>query len=107
MFRKNYLQSISLLRERPGLQSIMYTAKYDFRCRARTVPSMCEAALQHKDANVNIILDFVHDMTSLTPLFLGHTPTSNLMIDPRSSLKFEKIKANKDSLTFNFSIHKT
>ena len=107
MLRKKYFQGTTLMRERPGLQSIMYTAKYDFCCRARTVPSMCAAALQHKNANVNIILDFVHDMTSLTPLFLGHKPTSNLMIDPRSPLQFEKIKANKDSLTFNLNIHKT
>ena len=107
MLRKKYFQGTTLMRERPGLQSIMYAASYDFKCRARTVPSMCEAALLHKHANVNLVLDFVHDMTSLIPLFLGHKPKSKLMIDPRSRLQFEKIKANKDSLTFNLNIHKT
>ena len=105
--RKSYLRRTPLMRERPGLQSIMYIERYDFRCRERIVPSMCEAALQHKNANVNLILDFVHDMISLTPLFLGHKPTSKLMIDARSPLQFEKIKANKDSLTFNLNINKT
>ena len=67
---------------------------------------MCERALQQKDANVNIILDFVTDLTYLTPLFLGHKPTS-VMIDSHSPEQFEKIKANKDSLTFSLNIYKT
>ena len=67
---------------------------------------MCERALQHKDANVNILLDFVTDLTSLTPLFLGHKPTS-VMTDSRSPEQFDKIKANKDSLTFSLNIYKT
>ena len=67
---------------------------------------MCERALQQKDANVNILLDFVTDLTSLTPLFLGHKPTS-VMIDKRSPEQLDKIKANKDSLTFSLNIYKT
>ena len=95
-----------LLKERPGLQNITYTAIFDYLGRQRLVPSMCERALQQKDANVNILLDFVTDLTFLTPLFLGHKPTS-VMTDSRSPEQFDKIKANKDSLTFSLNIYKT
>ena len=55
---------------------------------------------------MNLLLDFVNDLTKLTPLFLGHKPTS-VMIDTRSPEKFDRIKANKDSLTFNLNIYNT
>ena len=55
---------------------------------------------------MNIILDFVLDLTLPTPLFLGHKPTS-VMIDTRSLKKFEKIKANKDRKTLKFDIYST
>ena len=67
---------------------------------------MSERALQQKDANVNILLDFVIDLTTLTPLFFGQKPTS-VMIDIRSPEQFDRIKANKDSLTFSLNIYKT
>ena len=67
---------------------------------------MCEKALNYKYANVNLILDFVLDISILTPLYLGHKPTS-VMIDTRSSSQFERIRANKDSLTFSLNVFKT
>ena len=44
---------------------------------------MCERALQDKDAKVNIVLDFLLNLTTLTTLYLGHKPT-NVMIDSRT-----------------------
>ena len=67
---------------------------------------MCEKALHYKDANVNILPDFVTNLTALNPLFLGHKHTS-VMIDTRSLNQFDKIKANKDSFTFSLNIYKT
>ena len=67
---------------------------------------MCERALQHKDAYVNILVDFMLDMTTLTPLFFGHKP-STAMIDTRSPQQLENIKANKDKNTFKLDIYST
>ena len=64
---------------------------------------MCEKAMQHKDANVNILVDFLLDLTPLTPLFYSHKPTT-AMIDYRSARKFENIKANKDKNTLKLDI---
>ena len=67
---------------------------------------MCEKALQHKDAYVNILLDFMLNMTTLTPLFSGHKPTT-AMIDARAVQQFENIKANKDKSTLKLDIYST
>ena len=73
----------TMLKERPGLQNITYSTGYDLHGNSRLVPSMCEKALQQKDAYVNILLDFLLNLTTLTPLFFGHKPTS-AMIDSRT-----------------------
>ena len=80
---KRYINGTTMLRERPGLQNITYSARYDGRVDSRLVPSMCERALQHKDAYVNILVDFILSLTTLTPLYSGHKPT-NAMIDSRT-----------------------
>ena len=67
---------------------------------------MCERALQHKDAHVNILLDFILSLTTLTPLFCGHKPTT-AMIDSRTPQQFENIKANKDRNTLKLDIYQT
>ena len=67
---------------------------------------MCEKALQHKDAYVNILLDFMLNMTTLTPLFSGHKPTT-AMIDARTAQQFENIKTNKDKSTLKLDIYST
>ena len=67
---------------------------------------MCERALQHKDAYVNILVDFMLDMTTLTPLFFGHKPTT-AMIDTRTPKQLENIKANKDKKTLKLDIYST
>ena len=67
---------------------------------------MCERALQHKDAYVNILVDFILDLTTLTPLYSGHKPTT-AMIDSRTPRQFENIKANKDRNTLKFDIYST
>jgi hypothetical protein len=67
---------------------------------------MCERALQHKDAYVNILVDFMLDMTTLTPLFFGHKPTT-AMIDTRTPQQLEHIKANKDKKTLKLDIYST
>ena len=69
---KRYIKGTTMLRERPGLQNITYSARYDRLGAARLVPSMCERALQHKDAYVNILVDFILSLTTLTPLYSGH-----------------------------------
>ena len=68
--------------------------------------SMCQKALLHKDANVNIILDFILDLTTTIPLFVGHKPTSS-MIDTRTQKHFEKFKALKDKNTLKLDIYST
>ena len=65
---------------------------------------MCAQALQHKEAYVNIILDFMLDFTTLTPLFHGQKHCT-AMIDTRTLKNFENIKANKDKNTFKFDIY--
>ena len=92
-----------MLRERPGLQSITYFAKFDYQGFQKIVPSMCESALQWKDSNVNIVLDFMLNLTTLTPLYIGHKPTG-LMIDNRTKKQFENIKANKHQNTFKLDV---
>ena len=67
---------------------------------------MCEKALQLKDVYVNVLVDFVLNLTTLTPLFSGHKPTT-AMIDCRTSRMFENIKANKDRNTLKFDIYST
>ena len=42
---KRYIQGTTMLRERPGLQNITYSARYDVFGERRLVPSMCERAL--------------------------------------------------------------
>ena len=76
-----------MLRERPGLQNITFSARYDDFGNSRLVPSMCERALQHKDAYVNILVDFILGLATLTPLFSGHKPTT-AMIDSRTLQQF-------------------
>ena len=65
---------------------------------------MCERALQNKDAYVNILVDFILNMTTLKPLFCGHKP-STAMIDSRSLQQFENIKVNKDRNTLKLDIY--
>ena len=67
---------------------------------------MCEKALLHKHAHVNILLDFILKMTTLTPLYSGHKPTK-AMIDSRTPKIFENIKANKDKNTLKLDIYST
>ena len=67
---------------------------------------MCERALQDKEAKVNILLDFLLNLTTMTALYLGHKPT-NVMIDSRTKPQFDKIKANKDNRTLKFHIFNT
>ena len=67
---------------------------------------MCEKALQHKDAYVNILVDFMLNLTTLTPLFSGHKP-STAMIDSRTLQQFENIKANKHGNTLKLDIYQT
>ena len=64
---------------------------------------MCERALQDKEAKVNIVLDFLQNLTTLTALYLGHKPI-NVMIDSRTKVQFDKIKANKGNRTLKFHI---
>ena len=100
------LEETNFLRERPGLKSITYSARVDKEGQKRIVPSMCEMALQMKEANVNILRDFVLELTTLTPLYPGHKPTPK-MIDIRTKKHFENIKANKDKKTLKFDIYST
>ena len=51
-----------------------------------------------KDANVNIVKNFLLELTALTPLYDGHKPTG-MMIDIRTKKHFDNIKANKDKNT--------
>ena len=95
-----------MLRERPGLQNITYTADYDHEGCYGKVPSMAGRALQQVDANVNILLDFLNDLTIIHPLYLGQKPTT-AMIDKRTAQKFAYIKANKDKKTLKFDIYST
>ena len=62
---------------------------------------MCERALQNKNANVNIIHDFLLETTSLTPLFPNQKPKS-IMLDNRTKNQFSSIKRNYDSYELNF-----
>ena len=80
---KRHSEGTTLLRERPGLQNITYSATYDLWGEWKLVPSMCDRALQHKNTYVNILLDFMLNLTTLTPLFSGHKPTT-AMIDSRT-----------------------
>ena len=67
---------------------------------------MCERALQHKDAYVNILVDFMLNLTTLTPLYSGQKSTT-AMIDSRTLKQFENIKANKDRSTLKLDIFQT
>ena len=67
---------------------------------------MCEMALQDKEANVNILQNFLLALTALDPLYDGQKATS-LMIDIRTKKHFENIKANKDKNTLKFDIYST
>ena len=67
---------------------------------------MCEKALQLKDVYVNVLVDFMLNLTTLTPLFSGHKPTT-AMIDSRTLQQFENIKANKDKSTLKLDIFST
>ena len=67
---------------------------------------MCERALQHKEAYVNVLVDFMLDLTTLTQLFSGHKPTT-AMIDSRTPRQFQNIKANKDKNTLKLDIYST
>ena len=103
---KNYIKGFTLLRERPGLQNITYSARFDNHGDERLVPSMCKRALQYKDAKVNILLDFMLNLTTLTPLFSGQRHTT-AMLDSRTPQQLENIKANKDKNTFKLDIYST
>ena len=50
---------------------------------------MCAKALYEKEANVNIVLDFVLNLTTITDLYPGHKPI-DVMIDSRSKEKFDR-----------------
>ena len=52
---------------------------------------------------MNIVLDFLLNLSTLTALYSGHKPT-NVMIDSRTKPQFDKIKANKDNQTLKFGI---
>ena len=80
---KKYTEDSAFVKERPGLQNITYTARYDNLGMSELVPSMCQRALMNKDAHVSILIDFLLDLTTLTPLYLGHKPTT-AMIDSRT-----------------------
>ena len=99
-------KSTTLLRERPGLQNITYTADYDHEGNYGKVPSMANKALQQKDANATILLNFMNDLTIIHPLYFGQKPTT-AMIDKRTAKKFANIKANKDMKTLKFDIYST
>ena len=58
-----------LLKERPGLHRITYTAKYDYLNFQKILPQICEKAMQLKEVNVNILYDFLQEVTSAIPLF--------------------------------------
>ena len=62
--------------------------------------------MQDKEAKVNIVLDFVLNLVTLTDLYPGRKPM-NLMIDSRTKEQFDKIKANKDSRTLKLDIFNT
>ena len=62
--------------------------------------------MQDKEAKVNIVLDFVLNLVTLTDLYPGLKPM-NLMIDSRTKEQFDKIKANKDSRTLKLDIFNT
>ena len=55
---------------------------------------------------MNIVLDFLLNLTTTTMLYLGHKPT-NVMIESRTKEQFDKIKANKDNCTLKFDIFNT
>ena len=81
---KKYIEGTDFVKERPGLQNITYSARYDNLGLSNLVPSMCERALMHKDARCNILVEFLLDLTTLTPLYIGHKPTT-AMIDSRTT----------------------
>ena len=95
-----------LLKERPGLNRITYSAFEDNANRMGVVRQICDRALYQKDALVNKSLQFVVDKSPLTPLFCGHKPMP-VMIDSRSEKQFAKVKANKDKNTLMVKIFKT
>ena len=55
---------------------------------------------------VNILVEFMLDMTTLIPLYIGHKPTT-AMIDSRTLQQFDNIKANKDRNTLKLDIYST
>ena len=105
--RKEYFQDNRCkLSERPGIQNITYIAKHDNENLLKLTGSMCARALQEKEAKVNIVLDFLLNLSTLTVLYAGHQPTG-AMIDSRTKAQFDKIKANKDNKTLKLDIFNT
>ena len=95
--------SMALLNERPGLQRITYSAKYDSGNFQKQLPQILEKALQQKDPNVNIVNDLLLELTTVTPLFRGQKNFS-IMKDNRSKDQFANIKANFDSCELTVQI---
>ena len=93
----------ALLSERPGLQNIIYTVTYDNFNNKKSISQMCKRALQNKNMNVNIIHDFLLEMTSITPLFPSQKPKF-IMLDNCTKNQFSSIKKNYDSYELNFQI---
>ena len=92
-----------MLNERPGLQRIIYSAKYDEASRDKVFQQICEKAMQQKDANVHRVDDFFLGLSSLTPLFLGQKP-DNVMIERRDEDMFSKLKSNFNNPSLVFRI---
>ena len=47
---KRYIKGTTMLRERPGLWNITYSARWVGFANRNLIPSMCEKALKYKDA---------------------------------------------------------
>ena len=91
------------MKERPGLQSITYKALFDKDDQEKLVSSLLKMALSQKDANVNIMVNFLSSLTTIDPLIPGQIP-SLLMIDNRTPEQFKSIKDNKDRKSLKFDI---
>ena len=65
---------------------------------------ICEKAMQQKDANVHRVDDFLLELTSPTPLFLGQKP-DNTMIEKRNEDTFSKLKTNYNDVNYFTPTH--
>ena len=91
------------MKERPGLQNITYKALFDKDDQEKLVSSLLKMALSQKDANVNIMVNFLNSLTTIDPLIPGQIPPP-LMIDNRIPKQFKSIIDNKDRKALKFDI---